>query len=437
MSPSVSTPAVRVRKRSGQFVDYSSQKIVQAVRLCLVNGCCKEDDNATRNLADRVADRIQQLIPSSPGSIVTIEQIQNLVETVLMSFGEHAAAKHFILYRDERRRLREEQEAKKASIFKRRDAFKPFEYHDMAEYKTAIQHAYWLVSEFNFIADIHEFHVLLSDAERSAIARALLAISQIEVSVKRFWAQIGQRFPKAEIEQVGMVFAESEVRHADAYSHLLQLLGLEEEFDGILKVPAIRARVDYLQNALQGASKVEDEEYALTLSLFSLFIENVSLFSQFAVVKSFNRHRRVLKDVDNVVQATQKEEQIHALFGACLVNHIRREKPQWFNAEFYSRLHNAARQALDAETRIIDWIFAEGEMPFLSRAALVEFIKHRLNESLAMIGSKKLFTIDPVLLQDLAWFTDEIAADVHTDFFHKRPVTYTKHSQAYSADALF
>lgn len=106
------------------------------------------------------------------------------------------------------------------SIFEKRIAFKPFEYPEVMEYKNAINHSYWLISEWNFLSDIQDFHVKLDDAQKNIIKNAMLAISQIEVSVKRFWTKLGERFPKAEFEQVGVSFGESEVRHADAYSHL-------------------------------------------------------------------------------------------------------------------------------------------------------------------------------------------------------------------------
>lgn len=435
LSPAAA-PRLSVRKRSGSTVDFNAQKIRQAVLLCLVNSCGRTLDDSVRVLADKVTANVERIIAHGDGR-TSVEQLQDLIESALMALGEHDAAKRYILYRDERRRLREEQDAKPLSIFRRREAFKPFEYPEVVPFKDAINHSYWLVSEFNFISDIHEFRTKLSDPEREAITRTLLAISQIEVSVKRFWANIGQRFPKAEIEQVGISNAESEVRHADAYSHLLKVLGLEDAFSDILKVPAIRARVDYLQDALRGSANVDDDEYALTLSLFSLFVENVSLFSQFAVIKSFNRHRQTLKDVDNVVQATAKEEQLHALFGVWLVNQIREERPDWFNVAFYARVETAARRAFEAESKIVDWIFEAGELPFLPKASVIEFIKHRLNESIEMIGGAGPFTVNPEALESLRWFTDELAADVHTDFFHKRPVTYSKKSAPITADSLF
>jgi len=79
----------------------------------------------------------------------------------------------------------------------------------------------------------------------------------------------------------------------------------------LLQNPVIQGRVDYLTKYLKGASDNSDENYTLTLTLFSIFIENVSLFSQFVVIKSFNKYMNCLKDIDNVVQATQKEETLH------------------------------------------------------------------------------------------------------------------------------
>jgi ribonucleoside-diphosphate reductase beta chain len=349
------------------------------------------------------------------------------------------------------------------SIFDKRVAFKPFEYPEVIEYKNAINHSYWLVSEWNFLSDIHDFNVKLTPTEKSVIKNAMLAISQIEVSVKKFWTKLGDRFPKAEFEQVGVTFGESEVRHADAYSHLLQVLGLNNEFDQLLQNPVIQGRVDYLTKYLKGDGKrtrvrsarwlrrawefvnpwarkyVSDshQSYTLTLTLFSIFIENVSLFSQFLVIKSFNKHMNCLKDIDNVVQATQKEEVIHAMLGVYLIKLIQKEYPDWFDADFYEKLRLACLKAYEAECRIIDWMFEAGDLPFLTRDVVKEFVKKRFNDSILMIGGERVFEIDDAKLAELKWFEDEIYAEVNTDFFHKKPVTYTKKSKSIKAEDLF
>lgn len=323
------------------------------------------------------------------------------------------------------------------SIFDKRVAFKPFEYPEVTEYKNAINHSYWLVSEWNFMSDIHDFTVRLSDVERHAIKNAMLAISQIEVSVKRFWTKLGDRFPKAEFEQVGVSYGESEVRHADAYSHLLEVLGFNDEFDQLLQNPVIQGRVDYLTKYLKGASDHSNENYTLTLTLFSIFIENVSLFSQFLVIKSFNKYMNCLKDIDNVVQATLKEEILHTLFGVYIIKQIQREFPDWINEDFYAKLYRACKKAYTAECNIIDWIFEKGDLPFLTADVVKEFVKDRFNESLKMIGGDSVFEVDHDKLAEVKWFNDEIYAEVNTDFFHKKPVTYSKKAKAIRAEDLF
>lgn len=323
------------------------------------------------------------------------------------------------------------------SIFDKRVAFKPFEYPELIEYKNAINHSYWLVSEWNFIGDIQDFNVKLNDIERNVIKNAMLAISQIEVSVKKFWAHLGDRFPKAEFDQVGITFGESEIRHADAYSHLLQVLGLNDDFAALLQNPVIQGRVDYLTKYLKGASDNNNENYTLTLTLFSIFIENVSLFSQFLIIKSFNKHKNVLKDIDNVVQATQQEERLHALLGVYVINQIQKEFPDWFNDKFYEKLYRACRKAYDAEVKIIDWIFESGELSFLPKDTVIEFTKDRFNKSLEMIGGDKVFDVNQEKLKDVKWFDDEIHAEVNTDFFHKKPTTYSKKTKAVQAEDLF
>ena len=322
-------------------------------------------------------------------------------------------------------------------VFDKRVAFKPFEYPEVTEYKHAINHSYWLVGEWNFISDIQDFNVKLDDKERNIIKNTLLAISQIEVSVKKFWTKLGERFPKPEFEQVGVTFGESEVRHADAYSHLLEILSLNGDFELLLQNPVIQGRVDYLTKYLKGAADNNNQNYTLTLTLFSIFIENVSLFSQFVIIKSFNKYMNVLKDIDNVVQATQKEEVVHALLGVYLIKQIQKEQPEWFNDDFYQKLYRACKKAFEAECGIIDWIFEKGELSFLSADVLKEFVKNRFNESILMIGGEAVFEIDKSKLAQLQWFEDEIYAEVNVDFFHKKSVGYSKKMQSITDADLF
>ena len=363
--------------------------------------------------------------------IPTVEEVQDIVEYKLMDSKFHDVAKAYILYRDEQTRNR------KTNIFEKRINLKPYEYPELNEYVDAIRHSYWIHTEFNFTSDIQDFKTQLNDVERNAIKNTMLAISQIEVAVKTFWGNIYDKMPKPEIGSVGATFAESEVRHHDAYSHLLEILGLNAEFKNLKKKPVIMRRVQYLETAVKNAKSDDIKEYSESILLFSLFIEHVSLFSQFLIIMAFNKHKNMLKGISNVVEATSKEEQIHGDFGIDIIKIIKNENPTWFDSDYNVLIQDLCKESFESESKIVDWIFEKGELDFLPKDVINEFIKNRFNNSLESIGIEKIFDIDQELLAQTEWFDDEIIGTKHGDFFVKRSINYSKRTKSITSDDLF
>jgi ribonucleoside-diphosphate reductase beta chain len=324
-----------------------------------------------------------------------------------------------------------------SDIFSERTQLKPYEYGDFLEYKDAIRNSYWVHTEFNFSGDVQDFKVNTTPAEKTVIKRTMLAIAQIEVQVKTFWADIYEGMPKAEVGNVGMTFAESEVRHMDAYSHLLDILGITEDFEAVTDVPAIEERIEYLDEYLEKSESDDRQEYVMSILLFSTFVEHVSLFSQFLIMTSFDKHEKKFKGIANAVEATSKEEQIHGLFGVELVETIREENPDLFGEGFDEEVQEACRQAFEAETEILDWIFEEGELEFLPREHVDAFLRDRFNQSLENVGVEPIFEPDEDLVEETRWFDEDTLMTKDNDFFSKRSTTYNKHAQSVTAEDMF
>ncbi|MAZ56161.1 MAG: ribonucleotide reductase [Flavobacteriales bacterium] len=417
-------------KRDFSKKPFELEKITDAILKAMIsvkNGDVKDAEA----IATKVNNELKQRKKESPTYIPNVEEIQDLVENSLMQSEFLDAAKAYILYRNM------QSEKRSRNMFEKRINLKPYEYPELYEYVPAIRHSYWIHSEFNFTSDIQDFKTRLSDKERTAIKNTMLAISQIEVAVKSFWGDIYHKIPKPEIGSVGATFAESEVRHADAYSHLLEILGLNKEFEILKKKPVIMKRVKYLETALSNAKSENSQEYAESVLLFSLFIEHVSLFSQFLIIMAFNKHKNMLKGISNVVEATSKEEQIHGDFGIDLINILKNENPNWFDSEFKKRIQNMCKKAFEAESGIIDWIFEDGELDFLPKSQINEFIKDRFNKSLESIGVSQIFETNDSILNETEWFNDEIIGTKHGDFFVKRSINYSKRTQSITGDDLF
>lgn len=322
-------------------------------------------------------------------------------------------------------------------LFEKRINYKPFEYPEILRFTEAINQSFWVHSEVDFTADVQDFHSHLSAAEQNAIKRSLLAIAQIEVAVKSFWGSLYLHFPKPELNGLGATFAECEFRHSEAYSRLVEVLGYNDEFEKLVEVPVIKTRIDYLNRALGAAKSADRGEYGKVLVLFTILIENVSLFSQFAVILSFTRFKGWMKNVANIIAWTSIDEQVHANAGIYLIHKLKEEYPDLLDAGTLTNIKNMVRESVEAEERLIDWIFEDGDLDFLPRRNLVDFIKFRVDESLNKIGIPSQYHISAEGYEPMRWFEEEVFAGSLDDFFAKRPVDYTKHDKSITAQDLF
>jgi ribonucleoside-diphosphate reductase beta chain len=322
-------------------------------------------------------------------------------------------------------------------IFEEQISRKPNLYPWTEKFIESMHNGFWTDKEFSFKSDIQQFKVTLTDQEREIIVRTLSAIGQIEVAVKTFWAKLGENLPHPSLSDLGYVMANVEVIHNNAYERLITTLGLEEVFAENLKLDWIQGRVKYLKKYTHRFYKDSKKQYLYALCLFTLFVENVSLFSQFYVINWFARFKNVLKDTDQQVKYTRNEENIHALVGIKIINTIKEEYPELFDDELTEKIVSEAREAYEAESKIIDWMVNGIQEDGLSAVILKEFVKNRINNSLSQIGFPTAFEVDKDLISKTMWFEEELLGNNMTDFFHSRPVEYSKKSQSFDEEDLF
>jgi ribonucleoside-diphosphate reductase beta chain len=322
-------------------------------------------------------------------------------------------------------------------LFDKRINYKPFEYPEVLQFTEAINKSFWVHSEVDFTADTQDFHSHLATHEQSAVKNSLLTIAQIEVAVKSFWGNLYNHFPKPELNGLGSTFAECEFRHSEAYSRLLEVLGYNDEFEKLIEVPIIKQRISFLSEALGKTNSASQREYVVSLILFTILIENVSLFSQFAVILSFTRFRGLMKNVSNVIAWTSVDEQLHANAGIYLINTLKKEYPELLDDATKHQTIRLVKDFITIEAQIVDWIFSEGEIHSVSKTDLLNFIKFRVDDSLKRINFPEQFFISNSEYEPMKWFEEEVFANSLDDFFAKRPVDYTKHDKSITANDLF
>lgn len=314
------------------------------------------------------------------------------------------------------------------SIFESRRAIKPYEYPHLIKYAHAIHESFWTPEHFTYDRDVNDFLVKLSESEQDILKKAMLSIGIIENKVKTFWSRIDMRMPKTEIAIVGHTFAGNEVIHQLTYEKLLTLLGLEDEFDKVIDIPCMQGRSDYLTKYLQGVYSKSNKEFTKSLILFTLLVENASLFSQFLIVSSFKKHKNILSNFNSVISATAREENLHAKFGEELIKIIKLENPDWFDTEMEDKVRRNVRKALASEIEVLNWIFEKGELDFLPKESIIEYLKSRFNKSLNQIGYSNEFEINDELLEPTEFLEVQLMASSSFDFFNEKSTDYSQNT---------
>ena len=92
---------MQIRKRNGVVVIYDGSKIIRAVESAMSETELGVDDVVSRKVENAV-----KLEVMSSGTILTVEQVQDLVELFLAEYDRFDVAKRYVIYREERRKSR-------------------------------------------------------------------------------------------------------------------------------------------------------------------------------------------------------------------------------------------------------------------------------------------------------------------------------------------
>jgi len=95
---------LEIIKRTGRKVPFNSQKIIDAITMS-GQDTGQYDPKKAHRIGRRVLEKVAKKF--NQHSVPTVEQIQDIVEPTIAEFGYFATAKHYILYRYERQKIRE------------------------------------------------------------------------------------------------------------------------------------------------------------------------------------------------------------------------------------------------------------------------------------------------------------------------------------------
>lgn len=226
------------------------------------------------------------------------------------------------------------------------------------------------------------------------------------------------------------VAVSSNCRHSEAYSRLLEVLGLNDEFKKLIETPVFKKKLELFDKHFG-----PDVEFVDKLFFFVIVIENSSLFSQFANILAMSRFKGAMKNIANMINWTVFEEDLHSKSGTYILNQIFLEHPEMKKSQ--DAVEEIIKDYLAYESELLDWIFEEGEFDWYTKEDMLNFMRFRVDTALEQMGYNKIYNITAEQYSKMKWFDEEVFSGESDDFFAKRPTAYTKHDKPFDAESLF
>lgn len=307
------------------------------------------------------------------------------------------------------------------SVLKERNYFKPFQYPWAYEAYKSQSKAHWMPEEATLDSDISDFNTKLPEDQKTLITQVFRFFTQADVGVAGGYCDhYMPTFKPPEIRMMLTTFAAMEAVHIDAYSQLIDTLGLpDSEYKMFLEYESMVDKHEYLSTF--GTDTLQD--LATTMAVFSALTEGVQLFSSFAILMNFPRHN-LMKSMGQIITWSIRDETMHVQGMTKLFRELIEENPSMWNDELKYKIYSAAERVVELEDNFIDTVFQNVELPGLTRDEVKLHIRNICDRRLLGLGLKPIFKQKE---SPIAHWLDPLLIGVeHANFFESRATEYTK-----------
>ncbi|MBX3243639.1 MAG: ribonucleotide-diphosphate reductase subunit beta [Acidobacteria bacterium] len=307
---------------------------------------------------------------------------------------------------------------------------RPMRYPDFYEmYRNAIKNT-WTVEEVDFSTDVVDLRAKMTPAERHLINRlvAFFATGDSIVAnnlVLNLYKHINS--PEARMYLSRQLYEEA--LHVQFYLTLLDTYIPEHKereaaFAAIENIPSIRVKgdfcmkwIDTIDDLDELTTKDDRRKFLLNLICFASCIEGLFFFAAFAYVY-FLRSKGLLHGLASGTNWVFRDESAHMNFAFEVVQTVRKEEPDLFDAELERQIADMLKEAVECEMQFAEDLLSGG-VAGLSVADMRQYLEFIADQRLIMLGLNKIYgSKNPFAFMDLQ-DVQELA-----NFFERRVSAY-------------
>ncbi|MEW2223155.1 ribonucleotide-diphosphate reductase subunit beta [Streptomyces sp. NPDC006990] len=306
---------------------------------------------------------------------------------------------------------------------------RPMRYpHFYERYRDAIKNT-WTVEEVDLHSDVADL-AKLTPGEQHMISRlvAFFATGDSIVAnnlVLTLYKHINS--PEARLYLSRQLFEEAV--HVQFYLTLLDTYLPDHDeraaaFAAVENIPSIREKaqfcfrwMDAVENIGELASREDRRRFLLNLICFAACIEGLFFYGAFAYVYWF-RSRGLLHGLATGTNWVFRDESMHMSFAFDVVDTVRQEEPELFDAELEKQVTAMLEEAVEAELQFARDLCGDG-LPGMNTDSMREYLQAVADQRLRRLGFPERYgSGNPFTFMELQ-NVQEL-----TNFFERRPSAY-------------
>lgn len=279
---------------------------------------------------------------------------------------------------------------------------RPMKYPQFFQAFVDAQKNNWSVQEISFNTDVADLRDKITPAEQHLVNRlvAFFATGDTIVGnnlVLSLYKHVNS--PEARMYYGRQLFEEQ--LHVQFYLTLLDEYIKDPEerakaFDAINNIPSIKKKADFCFkwiDSIADMDKCETSEdrkkFLLNMIAFAAVIEGMFFFAAFAYVY-YLRSRGLLHGLASGTNWVFRDESLHMNFAFDVVDTIRREYPDLWDADLEQQITDMVTEAIDCEEQFAEDVLSQG-MPGFNKKQMREYLEFIADIRYERLGMGKKF----------------------------------------------
>jgi ribonucleoside-diphosphate reductase beta chain len=308
---------------------------------------------------------------------------------------------------------------------------RPMKYPHFYDAFVEAQNNNWTVQEISFGTDITDLREKLTPGESHIVSRLVAFFATGDTIVGNNAALTLYKHvnsPEARLYYSRQIFEEA--LHVQFYLTLLDNYVPDHAeraamFDAVNNVPSIKAKADWTfkwMDQMNSIDILETKEHRKTflmnLLAFTIGVEGLFFFAAFAYVY-YLRDRGLLHGLASGTNWVFRDESWHMRFGFSLVETIRKEEPDLFDADMEQRIYDMVEEAINCEMMFSEDVLSIG-VSGMSKTDMLEYLRFVADSHLRRLNMAPRYNavcpFDFMLKQDV---------QALTSFFERTVAEYT------------